>query len=216
MVPGELPGDPGCPSIWVFGDSHAYGWGVANDQSWPAQLQVTLSGLLGCLLRCNWALPGYNLSQMVDSAPPHCSNRRCSTRLVLIHFEEFDGFPDFDFSNPPSRFLRQSAFLRPLQVLRSFSSTEASPKTPLPARSGPPPEDPPRATREWAKSQKLSVILIAEPEVSSSCASRARTVRCLCAPRLVRSIPLRGRPALHPRRKACVATQARCPATRLR
>jgi hypothetical protein len=38
---------------------------------------------------------------------------------VLLHIEEFDGFPDFDFANPlglPS-FLQRSSLFRPLQVL---------------------------------------------------------------------------------------------------
>lgn len=174
------PGDPGCPSIWVFGDSYAHGWGVANDQSWPAQLQVTLSGSLGCLPTVrNWALPGYNLSQMqvrlqhLLAAPP----ADAPPDLVLIHFEEFDGFPDFDFSNPLGlpRFLRQSAFLRPLQVLRVLQFDRSITEDPAASAA--------QALRlktgleqlgEWAKSQKLSVIPIAEPEVTEQLRQVAR------------------------------------------
>lgn len=173
-------GEPGCPTIWVFGDSYAHGWGVANDQTWPAQLQVSLGGVLGCVPAVrNWALPGYNLSQMrvrlqhLLAAPPS----DIPPDLVLVHFEEFDGFPDFDFSNPLGLpgFLRQSAFLRPLQVLRVIqfdrSITEDSIASAAQARRL-------RAGLEQlgevAKSQNLSVIPIGEPEISDQLRQLAR------------------------------------------
>lgn len=111
-------GDPGCGSIWVLGDSFAFGWGVADEQAWPARLGPALRTRQGCSPKVNnWALPGYHLGQM--EARLRLLTKQGKPDLVVVHIEEFDGFPDFDFANPlglPQRLL-SSALFRPLQVL---------------------------------------------------------------------------------------------------
>ncbi len=111
-------GDPGCGSIWVLGDSFAFGWGVADEQAWPARLGPLLRARQGCSPKVNnWALPGYHLGQM--EARLLLLSQQAKPDMVVLHIEEFDGFPDFDFSNPlglPQRLLSSSLF-RPFQVL---------------------------------------------------------------------------------------------------
>jgi len=110
-------GDPTCADIWVFGDSYPFGWGVEDGQAWPARLGPALESAFGCRARVsNFGLPGYHLGQ-VEALLRHRLQTERPSHLV-IHVEEFDGFPDYDFSNPFGlpRWLASSGLIRPLQV----------------------------------------------------------------------------------------------------
>lgn len=111
-------GDRDCGSIWVLGDSFAFGWGVADAEAWPSLLGASIAARQGCSPQVkNWALPGYHLGQI--EARLQLLAERSRPDLVVLHLEEFDGFPDFDFANPlglPS-LLQRSSLFRPLQVL---------------------------------------------------------------------------------------------------
>ncbi|MEM7203692.1 MAG: GDSL-type esterase/lipase family protein [Planctomycetota bacterium] len=63
--PAFVPADPEALRIAVFGDSVSFGFGVADDEAWPARLRELLAAKAGTRpvqLR-NYAVPGYTTTQ---------------------------------------------------------------------------------------------------------------------------------------------------------
>lgn len=119
-------GDPSCARIWVLGDSYPFGWGVSDAEPYPALLPELLSDELRCRPEVsNWGVPGYHLGQSLQRlkgllGKPH-------PELVILHIDEFDGFPDFDFTSPlglPRWLARYSTLIRLAQsvVVRAFDA----------------------------------------------------------------------------------------------
>lgn len=163
-------GDPGCGSIWVLGDSFAFGWGVADDQAWPSRLGPLLRSRQGCSPKVNnWALPGYHLGQM--EARLLLLSQQAKPELVVLHIEEFDGFPDFDFANPlglPERLLSSSLF-RPFQVLAVLRFDRSVVENPDRRRE----QDRRLAERVTSiagtlRAKDIDSLVVVEPEVSAA------------------------------------------------
>ena len=63
---GDLPADPkpeGLPRVMVLGDSSLFGHGVADDETYPAQLQANLLAAGRAVEVINGATPGYSTEQ---------------------------------------------------------------------------------------------------------------------------------------------------------
>jgi lysophospholipase L1-like esterase len=90
-VPGEL-------RILVLGDSLTFGWGVAEEDTYPRQLEALLAGMLGRPVRTiNTGVGGYNSVQELGVARRHVGRLRPDLLLLLYVANDVDPVQgDFD------------------------------------------------------------------------------------------------------------------------
>jgi len=98
-------------------------------------------------------------------------SQQAKPELVVLHIEEFDGFPDFDFANPlglPERLLSSSLF-RPFQVLAVLRFDRSVVENPDRRRE----QDRRLAERVTSiagtlRAKDIDSLVVVEPEVSAA------------------------------------------------
>jgi lysophospholipase L1-like esterase len=89
---GETSPRPGALRVAVLGDSTAFGWGVAFDQTYAAVLCARLEVMTSRPVELrNWAVPGYNTAQ--EAALYRQAVRAWKPHLVIIHRDPNDCEP---------------------------------------------------------------------------------------------------------------------------
>lgn len=83
------PTDPAETRILVLGRSVAFGWGVAEEQSWPSRLEALLEadGLRARVL--NLSLPAWTLADVFGASLIHVPALKPRILLLPIHAEDF-------------------------------------------------------------------------------------------------------------------------------
>ena len=94
------PGEAGCATLWLAGDSYVFGWGVSDDQTWAWGLQERLSEPLGCRPTIlNLGVGGYHMAQ-IEARLRRRLERTTAPSLVLVHAAANDGIPDINWASP--------------------------------------------------------------------------------------------------------------------
>lgn len=93
-------GAPGCPTIWLTGDSYAFGWGVDDAETYAARLQELARSSLGCRPTVtNLSVGGYHLGQVAAGLERAWATRPAPS-VLLVHVAANDGMPDINWAAP--------------------------------------------------------------------------------------------------------------------
>lgn len=122
-------GDASCGTVWVAGDSFAFGWGVSDREVYAALLGPSLKKRIGCrpIVR-NWAVGGYHLGQ-TDARLAGLLRSHPTPQVLVVHLADNDGMVDVNWANPlglPQGFVNASAILSTLSVVAVARRSAAS------------------------------------------------------------------------------------------
>ncbi len=127
-------GDADCPTLWVAGDSYAFGWGVDDLETWAALLQESAHTQMGCRPEVvNLAVGGYHLGQ-ITAALRGALTRRPAPKAIAVHVAANDGMPDINWAAPtplPRSWVRRSHLLRVINLIvvsRAHGDVEEDPE----------------------------------------------------------------------------------------
>ena len=154
---GYRGGDPPEGAWMCLGDSTTFGWGVEEDEAWPARLAAALGRPV-----TNAGVPGYTSHQGLLTLE-NALSARPSRLLVAYLVRDADPAPAPDHSRAP----RATPDLRLLTALRQL---RPRPKGPAAAPSGPTTRVPPdryltnlRALKAQAEAAGVAVTFVAFP-----------------------------------------------------
>ena len=126
-------GQEGCRTIWLAGDSYAFGWGVDDSETYAGRLQAAATAKLGCRPAViNLAVGGYHMGQIVAGLEQAYATRPAPA-ILLVHVAANDGLADINWADPtglPRWATRRSHLLRVVNLVavsRQYSRAEGDP-----------------------------------------------------------------------------------------